>query len=117
MTDKERIYLNEIPKRWEECPYARYEEAYGNGHYCILRDGICPRLSEKTANEHKQLIEQCCPLKTIQSIQNQKAVEALEKVKEFISNPTVQNYYGNIPRFRIENFLCQLIKELGGNDE
>lgn len=115
MTDKERIYLNEIPKRWEECPYARYEEAYGNGHYCILRDGICPRLSEKTANEHKQLIEQCCPLKTIQSIQNQRAVEALQKVKEYVNKP-----FDSDGCFKtagdIYDYIDNLIKEYGGNN-
>ena len=40
------------------------------------------------------------------------AVEQLEKVKEFCNNPLIQNVYGNIPEFRVENFIDNQIKQL-----
>ena len=40
------------------------------------------------------------------------AIEQLEKVKEFCNNPLIQNVYGNIPEFRVENFIDNQIKQL-----
>ena len=48
----------------------------------------------------------------LEQSQNQTAIAELEKVKEFCNNPLIQNVYGNIPEFRVENFIEQQIKEL-----
>ena len=90
MTDKERIeelekpmriYVDRLPKSCAECLMCRSGnlKLKRNGRYveantCVLG------LFYKYHSIDDEI--NTCPLKTIQSIQNQKAVEALQEVKE-----------------------------------
>lgn len=82
MTDKERIevYVNELPKSCVECPMCRSGniKLKKNGRYVEANTCVFG-LFYKYHSIGDEI--DTCPLKTIQSVQNQKAVEVLEKVK------------------------------------
>lgn len=118
MNDKERIevYVNELPAQCLDCRFA-YDgrcQAHENGEYYCVEN--CRRSD--------------CPLKTIQSVQNQNAVEALKKVKGHIMKDVDHkdklerkgdlSEYGKGGASRniiIIAYINQLIREYGGKDE
>lgn len=101
MTDKERIevYVNELPKSCEHCTI--YKSYLG---FCLTEFS---RTTPKSERHNK------CPLKTIQLVQNQRAVEALEKVKEQIDDEFIceSDYKA------LDIIINQIIKEYGGKDD
>lgn len=116
MTDKERIeiYVNKLPKSCDECPCLDYEQD------CRLLDDE----NLDWAGEHGKHTK--CPLKTIQSVQNQKAIEQLEKVKEYIDKDRTEliEYDTSSGSLMADAFLCDvknftnnIINELKGKVE
>lgn len=133
MTDKERIEelkKGNIPQKCEECYFARKVVCDTVSYYeCLVEDR--DRYHEEDIGGVKVKVIDC-PLKTIQSIQNQKAVEALQKVKGFaikeinecnklLQEETTDDYYIQAVNarqsmcFEFRREIDQLIKELGGN--
>lgn len=111
MTDKERIevYVNRMPKNCMECLFGN--EAVSSDDYCVcgaVKNGMCQSYEQAKNKED-------CPLKTIQSIQNQRVVEALEKVKEFVIDYI--EFKDEHQESWLYEFIDQLIKEYGGKDE
>lgn len=123
MTDKERIdvYVNKLPKTCKEC-FCVNDNAFCNLYYKQNKEVLDCEYCNKEIHTN-------CPLKTIQSVQNQVAIEQLEKVKELCDERfnyweqtefkgnrydeyDVSNAYLDI-KVNIEN----IIRELGGKDE
>lgn len=113
MTDKERIeiYINELPENCMECPFS--SDAISCDDYCVcgaVKNGMCQSYEQAKNKED-------CPLKTIQSVQNAKAVEALEKARKIFLNAT---FFGDIEITDDIKYVAQqidnLIKEYGGKD-
>lgn len=122
MRDKERIevYVSELPANCKECPMCRSGgvKINKNGRYkdaqsCVL------------GSYHKyQTIDDkidTCPLKTIQSVKNEKVVEALERVKQNILKHEDIYYQENSPfvcvvNLDIESEINKVIKEYGGEN-
>lgn len=133
MTDKERIqvYVNRLPKNCYDCP-------------CNYDFDIC-RIADDSTDDWDVSAYGCskkerhpnCPLKTIQSVQNQRAVEALEKVKKIVNDRLTPDkeyleeleengqigkydYYEIDTRVEFCKYLIiqidQLIKEYGGKE-
>lgn len=118
MTDKERIeiYVNELPKRCIDCPCMN-NDGYG-GYDCNLYYKQHKKILG--CEPYDDTIPNACPLKTIQSVQNQIAVEALEKVKELVNEKSVwSSPFGHqkIHASTVEQIIDQLIKEYGRDNE
>lgn len=123
MTNKERIgELVIVDKMPDSCYFCKHSHVNASdGASCSLLHGkeiFCNFTDMAMSDRHKD-----CPLKTIQSIQNQKAVEALKKVKaefdfeveeEFGDYACDQDYI-TLDIWKVDEFLDNLIKELGGN--
>lgn len=114
MTDKERIEnlkSGNIPKRCEECFFSR-KVVNGNILYyeCLIEDRDKYHIEDIDGYQVKVLN---CPLKTIQSVQNEKAVEALQKVKEQIDDEFIceSDYKA------LDIVIDKIIKEYGGKNE
>lgn len=118
MTDKERIEemekhfticVDKIPKSCSECQFYHSELSEYDGLY-----ETCVWCGWDFGKEH-------CPLKTIQSVQNQKAVSALQKVKESIKFSVGIREYDIKEKdlyacVETVEFIDQLIKEYGGKE-
>lgn len=83
MTDKERIevYVNELPRKCKDCPCMN-DDSYGT-YDCTLYYKLNDRILSCDPYENGRPKE--CPLKTIQSVQNRKAISALQEVKAHIT--------------------------------
>lgn len=127
MTNKERIeelekpmkiYVDGLPKSCVECPMCRSGnlKLKKNGRYveantCVLG------LFYKYHSIDDEI--NTCPLKTIQSVQNQKAVEVLEKLKQDIWTDQSDDGYldKQVDLYCLTEQIDQLISELGGKNE
>ncbi len=82
-----KVYVDELPKSCDECPMCRSGgvKINKNGRYidaqgCVFGQYMkYRRIDDEIDN---------CPLQTLQSVQNEKAVECLKKVKAIIANHT-----------------------------
>lgn len=117
MTDKERIevYVDSLPKCCRQCPCCNCE--YESRLTCNLGtfddEYYLQHISMLDKKRHRD-----CPLKTIQSVQNQRAVEALERLKNY-SNKETDIGWGIIKQCSasdIKNKIDELIKEYGGEE-
>ncbi len=122
MTDKERIevYVSELPKCCHECVCCNV--GYEEGVSCNLceidmYEEVGTKLGKDGETEISiykyETLPKECHLKTIQSIQNAKAVDALEKVQEFMGNYIDQNDDFD----KLWKYVENLIKEYGGKYE
>lgn len=113
MTDKERIevYVNKLPQTPDECPCQC--DTFCNLH-CVNEYGQKNYSAKNCFEDMKD-----CPLKTIQSVQNQRAVEALEKLKQDIWVDQYDDGYldKQVDIYYLTEQIDQLIKEYGGKDE
>lgn len=134
MTDKEQIevYVNKLPKSCEDCPCfgASFAE-----HYCVLCEiNLDEVVGEKLGVDGKiripifnyETLPSDCPLKTIQSVQNAKAVEVLKQIKDKIGkrHNEIRNRdilfwfkdgYSSC-YYDVSDLIDQLIKEYGGKE-
>ncbi len=109
MTDKERI--GELGN-CEKCRYARKvedKEDKISWYECTIEDRT--KFHEEDYDGTKVKVIDC-PLKTFKLEQNAKAVEALERVKEFGNKKANENGY--VDMVWIDRKLDQLIKGLKG---
>lgn len=107
-----KIYVDKLPKSCWECPCFKRDMEQSCGLDDEYKDYF---LDEIDGGE--------CPLHTIEELQNEKAIECLEKLRDKIYNLSIGDYYlqnggtyENIKEKRAEvyNLIDQFIAELKG---
>lgn len=99
------IYVNKIPKNCGDCNFKNIE-------WCVLQ-------SKCDCLFYQNIKCPTCPLKSITEVQNKKAVEALEKLKQDIWVDQYDDGYldKQVDIYYLTEEIDQLIKEYGGKDE
>lgn len=107
MTDKERIkvYVNRLPDNCYECKFCgKFKAPADRPEIECMHCNLMKKLDTRS---------ELCPLKTIQSVQNEKVVEVLKNVIRVMRDCGNDDYFHYCEFF---SYVQDLIKEYGGEN-